>query len=500
MSQVKNLPKELSEFLSLEGPQTLLLRGGPGAGKTSLCFQMLNEFQGRTLYVTCRVPAEKIRQDFHWLVGPDPVPWKILDLTSRPSSLEDAAKVLLNAKMMLSSSEDSSEVLRALWLPGAIQEAWGDADPNEPTLIVVDPWNAFIEQYVGSGQAPVGGAPTIREIERTLLSLIGRTKIHLVFVMEGDEQTPLDYLVDGVLVVRREQFDAHMERWLTLSKLRGIPIDLPLYPFTLDGGRFRCITPTEGRGGLSTSRPEPDPESKSPGLWPGNADFGRIFGRLPVGSMTLIELAAEVPREVVRVLLFPAIAHALGAGGRVVLVPPPTLNAEDSYSGLPQLVPEKVLAQRFRILGVFPSHELGESLRQVFVPPSRISWTKDGVTVPVPEDPAFRVRAHSSKSTNLMVVYFSGLEGLAHSAGAALTREAIPGSAQVTFGGDPVHLIAIGRAGDAYFREVSPLASLHLRVESRQGRVLLHSYRPFSEEFAVTQESEDTPYHLLRLN
>ena len=500
MSRAKRLPDEVLDFLKAEGPQTLLVRGGPGTGKTSLCFEMLHEFEGRKLYVTCRVAPAKIRQDFHWLAGPDPVDWKILDLTTRPSSIEEAAKVLINANHLLSATEGNDEALRALWLPGAIQEAWGQTDPNEPTCIVIDPWNAFVEQYADSGGQATTAVPSVREIERTLLNLIGRTRIHLIFVIEGPDQSLLDYLVDGVIVAERPQVGAYLERWLTLSKLRGVAINQPLYPFTLDGGRFQCVSPSLGPGGMVPAKPETDPLPSPGELWPGNADFARTFGRLRSGAMTLFELAPEVPREVPRVLLLPIMAQVLGDGGRVVLIPPPTLSHEDSYSGLRKLVSPEVLNERFRILGVFPTQEMTANLASVFVPPARISWTKDGVTVPVPDDPVFRVGSPDKKIMNLMVVYFSGIEGLAQSAAAVLTREAIPGAAHITFGGAPVHLVAVGRAGDAYFGEMSPLAGSHIRIEGRQGRILLHGFRPFTEEFAMTQATEQSPYRLMRMN
>jgi KaiC/GvpD/RAD55 family RecA-like ATPase len=500
MSRVKRLPDEIVKFLELGGPQTVLVRGGPGTGKTSLCLEMLHEFVGKRLYVTCRVPRAKIHQDFHWLVEPDPVEWKILDLTERPSSLEEAAAVLLNAKRLISSSEDSADAIRALWLPGAIQEAWGTINPEEPALVVIDPWNAFVEQYAESGIRANLVTPSIRDLERTLLNLVGRTRIHLIFVIEGSDESQLDYLVDGVLVTNRERAGTHLERWLTLSKLRGVAIDHPLYPYTLDGGKFRCITPRNGPSELVPVGPERDPAPMPNQLWPGNTDFVREFGRLSNGAMTLIELAPEVPREVPRVLLLPVMAQALRDGGRVVLIPPPTLSPEDSYSGLNALIAPEVLERQFRVLGVFPNREMADKMHSVFISPSRISWTKDGVTVPVPEDPTFRVGLPGVQAVNLMVVYFSGLEGLAQAADAVLTREAIPGAAHVTFGGAPVHLIAIGRGGDAYFNAVSPLAGTHLRVESRQGRVLVHGFRPFTEEFALTQPDESSPYRLTRLN
>jgi KaiC/GvpD/RAD55 family RecA-like ATPase len=65
MSAVKRLPDELAEIMKLEGPQTLLVRGGPGTGKTSPRLKLLHEFLGKKLYVTCRVPRSKVHQYFH---------------------------------------------------------------------------------------------------------------------------------------------------------------------------------------------------------------------------------------------------------------------------------------------------------------------------------------------------------------------------------------------------------------------------------------------------
>jgi KaiC/GvpD/RAD55 family RecA-like ATPase len=499
MSEIRRLPSEVEEFLKRDGPQTLLLRGEPGSGKTSLSLELLHEFDGKRIYVTARVPSAKVTRDFHWLVGPDPIDWRVIDLTERPGSLDEAAHTLVRAHELLTETDDS-EVMKALWLPGAIQEAWGDTKADAPALIVVDPWNAFVDYYTESAGRAGATPPTLREIERTLLNMIARTKIHLVFVMEGHEASHLDYLADGVLVTSREKSGPFTERWLNLSKLRGVAIDRPMYPFTLEGGQFRCITPLAAVDGLSPTGPERDPTPHDPRLWPGNPDFARHFGRFGDGAFTLIELAPEVPREVPRVLLFPVMAQALNGGGRVLLIPPPTLAPEDSYLELRSVVAAGTLRDRFRVMSAFPSPLLSGGSDSILVPPNRVSWTKDGITVPVPEDPSFRVANPAAHGMNLMVVYFSGLEGLAQSGGVTLTREAIAGACRFTFGGEPTHMVAIGRTGDAYFASVAPITQLHLRVESRYGRILMHGTRPFTEEFALTQAAPTSPYRLLRIN
>jgi KaiC/GvpD/RAD55 family RecA-like ATPase len=69
----------------------------------------------------------------------------------------------------------------------------------------------------------------------------------LILVSEkfGSSPTTLDYMVDGVVTLSRLTMDHRNARELELEKLRGVRINQPRYPFTLEGGRFQYIEPSK---------------------------------------------------------------------------------------------------------------------------------------------------------------------------------------------------------------------------------------------------------------
>ena len=472
---------------------TLLIRGAPGTGKTTLALGLLDSFPGRRVYVTGRVTRDHLGRSFPWLAYQER--WEVIDLAEHPSSMGEARR-MLDAATSLVAEPRSEELLQGLWLPGPLQEAWSRIGPDEEALLVVDPWNSLVAQYlVGAHDANDASAD---ELQRILVNLVEASRIHLVLVMEGEEPTPLDYLVDGVVVAQLEERGGRVSRWLRLPKLRGVRVENPVYPFTLDGARFQSASPFTTGTQVLLSPPEEEKVADAGSLWPGSRSFANAFGRLPLGGLTLIELDPAVPREVHHLLLAPVIGQVLKLGGRVLLIPPPTLDPEDSFVGLRGLIDEERLERQFRILASFPNDTLSSSLKGVYIPPSRVTWTNDGIAVPLPDDPVFRLE-RTPGAPNLLVAYFSGLSALARNAGESLTREMLPATTQTVFGNSRAHMIGLGRVGDPYLPEVSAIASLHLRIESRHGRVIVYGERPHTPGFVLTSAEPPLPYHLTRL-
>lgn len=155
--------------------------------------------------------------------------------------------------------------------------------------------------------------------------------VFLVFVVEDREAGQLEYFVNGVVTTEQLIRDQRMERWLRIDKLRGARIANPSYPFSLEGGRFQCIEPFRTDRRPTSEHREPEPEHLPGLIWPGSTSFASLFGRLPLGKLTLMEQDPAVPLEAVNLLLTPLIGQTLHQGGRVVLVPPPGIDLSDLW-------------------------------------------------------------------------------------------------------------------------------------------------------------------------
>jgi hypothetical protein len=438
---------------------------------------------------------EELLCDFPYLQdeGDGGVP--IVEARTGPGEPTSASQLFAFARDIQSGTSPAGPVR---WLPPAVQRTWNElAARGGEGMLVIDSWDALIDQYLGAPEEHGNPFPTRAELENVLFGLLGRSRLHLALVLERDAAPHLEYLTDGAVRLERElTSDSRWERWLTLEKLRGVRLESASYPFTLLDSRFRAFPVLPPPAEIRVQPPEPDPEPHAESLWPASADFARTFGRLVPGTITLLQLDLPVPRELPRLLYVPLLAHVLERGGRVLFIPPPTLDPGDALEALRPLVSPEAIERRLRLLSVFPNRPMPEALARVLVPPHNLGWTRSGISVPVIEDPVFLSREQAGVSPNLVVAYFSGIEGLAEAAGSTLTREVLPGLAQMVFERAPSHILAIGRSVDRFFDSMAAIAELHLRVTTRRGRVMVWGQRPPTPLYALSLGGDGSAYRL----
>ncbi len=318
MSEVIRIPTELREFLELPGPQSLLIRGPPGSGKTTLSMALLEAFRGDKILVTSRVPDRELHREFGWLGHNGSRAIRIVDTSEMDETVRHAAQVLKNSRdyLLAPRAHEDRDATQFLWLPPPMQEAWAHLDPTTPALVVVDSWDALVEGFLGGDGASAAEFPDRNQIERVLLRRMGKAPAHIIFILEREEQTALDYLVNGVVVTRREAHQERLRRWVDILKLRGVRITNATYPFTLEGARFDSILPVKPYEVLRAGLPDPEVDSLPGFIWPGSREFAECFGRLQFGKITLIELDSEASTAVGDLLTVPAMAHVLRRNGR----------------------------------------------------------------------------------------------------------------------------------------------------------------------------------------
>jgi KaiC/GvpD/RAD55 family RecA-like ATPase len=499
------IPRELRDFLKLPGPQSMLLRGPPGSGKTSLSLALLQSFTGTRCYVTNRVPEDDVLMAFPWLGENGSHGIQMLDNT-KSDGVAQAARALARGSPNLVSDDptETRELTDFLWLPEPLQRAWGQIDPKKPSLIVIDSWDALVESYLGRPDSVNDiNLPTREDIERSLLRRMGHARTHLLFVLEREEQSQLDYLVNGVGVTSREVVEGRLERWLTIYKLRGVRIENPLYPFSLESAHFECIVPLRPYAQLHGGRFNPEPDRLPGRLWPGSAAFAESFGRLPLGKSTLMEVEKEVPNHIPLLLLAPAIASTVAQSGRVIFVPDASTRPDDVWESLHGCVErDRFLSQvRFLLPPAGPNEGTSEFEPTIV----RLGQPTEGI-VPGPKDDIgmdqFLRSGSTAESPGLFVVFLQGLVAAATSLGMAITPEVaqrLPGQIQAAVRGSPIHAIAVGSSPSALLDPLRSTAALRLHVRQVQGRVFLHASDPWTPSFVLTEGTDTTPYGLLRI-
>jgi len=492
MSSAVPIPPELESFFDSPDPQTLLIRGPPGSGKTMLALALMESFQGRCIYVSLRVTRAALLAQFPWLSSVSPKDIEVVDAAEQSDRVQDRAR-LERPKLLVAQPTEAKDLEEFLWLPKAVQSAWSSAGGVDPTMIVIDSWDAVIDQYFERTAASGESAPSRAEIERLLVGRMMRRKnLSLVLVLERDTLSVLDYMVHGIAETSRRLVEGRLERWLSLPKLRGTAIPVDTYPFTLARGRFTAITPALIRDFVIRA-PLADPHPEDPGQWPGSTDYAEAFGRLGPGRMTLIELDSAAPREISRVMLGPMMIQTLQIGGRGLLLTVPSIDPEDTFASVKDLIAPEVLSDRLRVMTTVPLVPGVLKSSGIIVP---FRWTTTGVPVPVPEDERFLTGAQGSNEANLIVVYLSGLEAAAEAAGVSVGHGTLSVLAATVFPRGTVHVVVLARSGDPMIQAVNPVSETLIKVRYSNGRVFVSGHRPYSAPLILSHEDPPEPYRL----
>jgi KaiC/GvpD/RAD55 family RecA-like ATPase len=509
MSSALRLPRELREFLALRGPQSLIVKGPPGSGKTTLALAMLEAAGGERLLLSNRVTGDELAREFPWLGTEKPSGIEVVDATDWETVDPSVSHAVADASLVLSEgSPDRRDLFEFLSLPGPIQEAWSrlPSDGRHST-VVIDSWDALIEHYLAKVQSDSTRPFDRAELERRLLRRMGRSRTHLILILETDSESQLDYLVNGIVVTRRELVNDRLERWLSLPKLRGIRIANASYPYTVEGAKFQCIDPLHPYSVIRSGFTDPEPAPMAGFIWPGSTNFAEAFGRLAVGRVTLIEVDPEVPDYVVQHLLTPAKVHTVRAGGRVLVIPSPSLTSEEIWSPVEDASPSGDISNFFRVVDV--SGQLSRSTkdgtknrRACLVPTSALAASSVEGSAAEGELRAWVGGTDAQRPPGLVTMYETGIESI-------VIALKVPASTQLTqrlanaiwnsLGEGNQHLIAVGKIDSPLLAPVRALATIHLRLLDRQGRVLVYGLKPWTGGYVLTDSAQGGPYDLLRI-
>ncbi len=479
MSSAIMLPHELQSLLGLRRPQSILIRGAPGSGKTTLALALLEGFSGRRFFATFRVSKDDLYEQFPWLGSSDGNSVGVMDLATEGGTTDGTAR----------SSPDGPSPPGEPPLPGPLREIWATSSPQRPTILAIDSWEAFVEANSVPGERSASDA-TLRG--RAILSRLTHGPATTVLISEHEGPTPLDYLVNSVLDLRTESFDDRAERWLYLTKIRGVRILNRGYPFTLEGSRFTCVTPVhaELRARLPRGEPAPDPQ---PGhLWPGSAQFAAHFGELPLNRIMIWEADEGVPLETIRLLFAPIVFQVVRDGGRIFHLLPFGLPPDDVWSFYSSVVPIEDFARQVRIqTSVYPRPDSG-------VPESVIAPMRSASGAAGPRNPAahrFIREGGKPGAPNLMVIWTAGLHPQEPGDPPPYTPDNLPAIATAYFGAAPVHEIFIGSPGDPFLGSLRPMAAIRIRLRARRGRVFLYGESPMTPPLLLVVEGDG--YRLL---
>jgi energy-coupling factor transporter ATP-binding protein EcfA2 len=304
------IPNEIRDFFQIEDGQTLLIKGLPGTGKTTLSLEIMNCLCDKKngMYISTRIDPKRLYATHPWVKEVVP-PRNVINATQGKllESLKGISKDLTNYYAVL----DFFKVF------------FDEAEEMDNPMIIIDSWDAvlnYTSQFIGNAQ---------HSFEQNICEFARDLDTHLIFVSEFANVMPLDYIVDGVVTMEQFRLPSYAEgsmrtryvRQIRLDKLRGVEIRQKTYTATLHKGRFSCFEPyreqSDARIASDMVRvPDPADDRISTGI----PDLDSISGGLKYGSCNVMEIDQGVGKRYYQLLT--ALASNAIKNGRGVFILP----------------------------------------------------------------------------------------------------------------------------------------------------------------------------------
>ncbi len=315
-----------SAFNSTEG-YTLLLKGAPGTGKTTFAITLLEQMctgDSKGAYISTRIDPTALYKQFPGLKERIPVK-NVIDATQSEFS-EARSQVLY---------EDLTSFLRSVYSVVAEEEV---------TILILDSWDAVSFQIGKENQG-------IEKLETSMLDTARKTKTHLVLITEYTGEKRLDYLVDAILRLEKEQIDDRIVRKVFIDKMRGFQVPRNNYPFSLEGGKFtHFVTTASGLGSGRHRVIRREKELPHGNYSTGIEDMDKIIGGYPRGGFVLLELLDDSISQSYRSVLYHTISDFLLNDRGVLYMPEDGFYSSSSVKKLLlDYVSEEVLDKNLRM-------------------------------------------------------------------------------------------------------------------------------------------------------
>jgi hypothetical protein len=288
--------EDIYKFIRI-GNRSLLIKGKPGTGKATLCFDIV--------FISRNTSEHALYNRFPWVkkfVKPD----NIISITSTDFSLGDPSFTITNIINSITK------------FATRIEDPFVSLKDRVKPFVILDIWDAITKEV---------DAATRIKAEKMLTSLIERDEGFIVFFTEEMENSTIEYLVDGVILLTQDFYKSYRLREMRVEKLKGTHISRARVPFTLEGGRFRTFSSLSHKVAIDKAK-DFTPISHRDGFYStGNMDLDdRLNGGFKRGSIISIEIEDEVDRFVFVPIFAPFVLNFISQNNAAVVIP-----ASDQY-------------------------------------------------------------------------------------------------------------------------------------------------------------------------
>ncbi len=287
------LPEEFSSFTITDKSYSLLIKGLPGTGKSSLALELVAR-SPNSFFISTRIDPEAIIEDSLWLNDLIPKDRKypfFIDATR-------SGKVSENKMVQKMNFET---------IPEFVQQLFNLGTDLSNRIFVIDSWNAVVGNL---------SETQIHHWESAIVQRVQGKNDKIIFVEEGIKDSTLDWMVDGHAVLSKRSITSSYGisrriRELSFPKMRGIEISNETYLTTLSTGRMKTFPPFKYRFPAILLKSKTIPDSDEQHISSGSADFDTLLGGgFQKGSYNFFEVSTIVG-DGLDIILFPLITNHL---------------------------------------------------------------------------------------------------------------------------------------------------------------------------------------------
>lgn len=461
MYEVENALESLESY-------TILLKGAPGTGKTTYAITLLERLcrnEAKGVYISTRIDPSVLYAQFPGLEMRVP-PKNIIDATQSEFS-ESEFQVLYG---------DASSFLRSVYSLVAEKDV---------TSLIIDSWDAVSFQIGNENQK------SIEKLENSMLDIARKTKTRLLLITEYSGSKRLDYLVDSIIRLEKDQVDERTIRRMYIDKLRGFRIGRTSYLFSLEAGKFTLFaTPATELGSGRHSvlkRNEENGGAHNPYYSTGIKDLDLIIGGYPKGSFVLLEIADDSISQSYQPVLFHTISNFMLNDCSVIYMP-----EEGAYSSssvkrlLLDYLDERVLDKHLQIPSISEAER--EEMSSFKIATEREAGSRKTYLLQ---------HLEAYKKLNKPVLHVIGLSRLD-----IYTEEEIRGMLSWIVSWvrttDDV-FIGILKPSTKLKNEIREMANVHLRFIPLSGTINVYGVKPHTILYNISSLSPTGVYHQLTL-
>jgi KaiC/GvpD/RAD55 family RecA-like ATPase len=474
LEETRRIPSEIYQFFMNPGGHSLILRGNAGTGKTTFALQTIEDLAQieNSFYFSMRVSDHSLITQFPWLTEKlmpacGTANQKKEDVVGKHRTGLNKLKGLGTQSLGTAKREMSVMIGKDL---GDLEHVYDVVEGSFParSLIIIDSIDAMAERY------SMSCAALITAIQKDLVEGYGS---NVLFVLENNE-TQLDYLGDGVIILGLADYQLRRMREINILKLRGCEIAQPKYLFTLKTSRIQTFANLWENEVILQDlwKPVQDTTGK---ISFGITDLDRLMrGGMERGSLTLIELGYSIPTAISGMLEKAIVANFVSMKRGVFWLPTRKTSAEAAKNQMVGMLSKEQFEKNVRIPELAAQMEVTGAPYIMPVegssPASDYKWKSISYALGNTESPL------------LSIIGFDSLESI---------------YGDKVMDQIPDHLAAIKRNNGIFVGITSPstkstqrladLANLHIKVERIGGTVVLFGEEPYTECNALAIETRE---------